>query len=228
MISNRRLILPYAAPYFAYVIIASVFKDQISIEVNYLIRLVVVSLIILGAWRSYFPISGPKSPITSVTLGIIAGFIGFLLWIIFLAPFVSKNDAIAWSYNAFLLRLTSAGLLVPIFEELFIRGYIFRFALQWGIERKKNDEEPFQTALDNMSINDVEPGSWSWNAVIVSIIAFTLGHQPQEWLAAIAFSLLMTYLLIARKDLLSCIVAHSITNISLALYVFYGENWNFW
>ena len=108
MIPNRRLILPYALPYFAYVFIASVFENHISVESNYLIRLIAVSLLISWACKWYFSITGPKSIHGSVGTGMITGFLGFLLWIFLLAPFVSVSDIAPWSNKAFLLRLICA------------------------------------------------------------------------------------------------------------------------
>lgn len=227
MIPNRRLILPYAAPYFAYVFIASAFEHQ-PVESNYLIRLIVVSLLIAWAWKWYFPVTGPRSALGSVAMGMMTGFAGFLLWILLLVPFVSTGDSLPWSDHAFYLRLLSAGCLVPVFEEFFIRGFVLRFALQWDLERKNIQEYPLRNALDEKSVNDVEPGSWSWTALAVSTAVFTFGHHSQEWVAAVAFSLLMAGLWIMRRDLLSCIVAHSVTNVSLAFYVFTTGKWNFW
>lgn len=105
---------------------------------------------------------------------------------------------------------------------------ILRFALQWDNARKNKEKEPLQIALDERSVNNVEPGAWSWGAVAISTIAFTSGHHMQEWPASIAFGLLMSWLWISRKDLISCIVAHSVTNISLAFYVFYTGSWHLW
>ena len=228
MIPNRDLILPYAAPYFAYVLIASAFGDYTSIEINYLIRLIAVSLLILWAWKRYSPIKGPKSPFVSIVIGIMAGFLGLLIWVLLLTPFVEVKNSSPWSYYAFSLRLICAGLLVPVFEELLIRGFILRFAFQWDTARKKAQKSPLQSVLDEKSVNDVAPGAWSSMAIVISTIAFTSGHHFAEWPAAIAFSLLMVFLWIIRKDLITCIVAHSITNISLAFYVFMTGRWNLW
>lgn len=79
-------------------------------------------------------------------------------------------------------------------------------ALQWDQARKRGDREALQTALDGQSINDVKAGEWPWPA-------------------AIAFGLLMSFLWAYRKDLLSCIVAHAVTNITLACYVLLTGNW---
>ena len=46
MITNRQLLLPYAAPYLAYAGIASIPRDYLSAEASYLLRLVVVPLLV--------------------------------------------------------------------------------------------------------------------------------------------------------------------------------------
>ncbi len=228
MIPNRKLFIPYVAPYFAYVFIASVFKNHISTEINYTFRLVLVSLLIIWAYKWYFPITGPKSTGFSCLSGVLAGILGFIVWILLLTPFVNKNNSIAWSNKAFLLRFVAAGFLVPFFEELFTRGFIFRLAYQWDISGKKHEKDSLADTLENKSVNDVAPGSWSWMAIIISTIVFVSGHHLNEWLAAVAFSALMVWLWITRKDLISCIVAHSVTNITLALYVYQTGKWYYW
>jgi CAAX protease family protein len=228
MIPNRRLILPYFLPYLAYVFIASVFGSYISIEANYILRVTVVTFLIIWAWRWYVPIKGPKSPLISVAFGIGAGFLGVFIWIFLFSPFVYLKENQPWSNSAFILRLLSAGLLVPVFEELLIRGFILRFALQWDNARKNNEKDPLHIALDERSISSVGPGAWSWTAIAISTVAFTSGHHLQEWPAAMAFGSLMAWLWILRKDLIVCIVAHSVTNIALAFYVLKTGNWHFW
>ena len=102
-------------------------------------------------------------------------------------------------------------------------------ALQWDKNRHNNTMVlALNETLDNNSINDVKPGAWSIMAVAISSIAFTAGHLPVEWLAAMAYSILISILWIIRKDLLSCMVAHGVTNLALALYVYSTGNWGFW
>jgi CAAX prenyl protease-like protein len=228
MIPNRRLLLPYFLPYIAYVFIASVFGSYISIEANYILRIIVVTILIVWGWQWYIPIKGPKNPFVSVVIGITAGFIGVFIWILLLNPFVHLEDNQPWSKMAFILRLFSAGLIVPVFEELLMRGYILRFALQWDNTREKNKKEAFSIVMDEKSINNVQPGAWSWLAIIISTVAFTLGHNLQAWPASVVFGLLMAWLWVLRKDLIVCIMAHSVTNIALAFYIFKTGNWNFW
>jgi membrane protease YdiL (CAAX protease family) len=197
-------------------------------EINYILRIVLCSAALVWAWRWYISLTGSRSLPGSILAGIFTGLIGVVLWVLLLLPFVSTTDAEEWSTTSFLLRLASAGLLVPIFEELMMRGFVFRFALQWSEARKTKEDLPLQVALDERTINDVRPGDWSWPAVVISTLAFASGHQMYEWPAAIAYGLLMVWLLIKRKDILSCIVAHSTTNVCLALYVIMTESWYLW
>ena len=228
MIPNRRLLLPYAGPFLAYVMIASLVGEFTSPEINYLLRLIAVLAILVWAWKWYIPITGPGSPIVSVAFGVAAGIVGVILWMLLLLPFVGAVDSEPWSPAAFSLRLIAAGLLVPVFEEMLMRGFIFRLALQWGEARKRREGEPLLTVLDERTINDVLPGAWSWTAVIISTLVFASGHQMYEWPASVAFGLLMSLLWIIRKDLLTCITAHSITNICLAVYVLKTGSWQLW
>ena len=126
------------------------------------------------------------------------------------------------------LRFIAAGIFVPIFEELFIRGYIFRVAYQWEMQRRAGCKEPLAEVLDGMSIDAVAPGAWSYGAIAISTVAFVVGHHTTEWLAATAFGLLMAWLWIQRRDLLSCIVAHGTANMALAAYVWNTGEWGLW
>jgi hypothetical protein len=220
--------VPYAAPYFAYVLIATVAERFVPMEVNYLLRIVIVSATLLWARQWFFSFRGPRSPVASTFAGILAGVAGLILWIALLTPFVSDAAAKPWSQSAFILRLLAAGFLVPLFEEVLMRGYVFRLALQWDEARKSKANDALSIALDERSVNDVRPGAWSWVAVAVSTLVFTLGHTTPEWPASIAYGLLMAGLYILRKDLLSCIVAHGVTNIGLAIYVYQTGKWQLW
>jgi membrane protease YdiL (CAAX protease family) len=228
MISNRSLVLPYAAPFLGYVAIASLLGDHISTEVNYLFRMIVVIGALVWAWKWYVPMRGPKSVLISVVTGIVAGLVGTVVWVVLLRLFVDAADGESWSGPAFVLRLIAAGLFVPVFEEILMRGFVFRLAYQWGEARRLGEDQPLQLVLDEQTINTVPPGAWSWIAVCISTLVFASGHNLYEWPASIGFGLLMSLLWIVRKDLVVCIVAHSVTNITLALYVMKTGSWHLW
>ena len=214
VVPNRRLLLAYAIPYFVYVGIASLFASHLSAELIYALRLLVVPGLIIWAWRWYVPLKGPKSPWASVAAGTVAGLAGAVFWIGLLWPFTVKNVE-PWTDLAFVLRLVAAGMIVPVFEELLMRGFILRLTVQWNNARKEGNKDPLGSALDERSVISVKPGAWTCWAIAISTIAFTLGHHIREWPAAMVFGLLMAFLWIYRKDLLSCVTAHGVANITL-------------
>ena len=69
---------------------------------------------------------------------------------------------------------------------------------------------------------------FNWLGVIVSVVAFAVGHAPAQWLAAFAYGLIMAGLWIVRRDLLTPIVAHAVTNLVLYSYVFKTQSWGLW
>jgi membrane protease YdiL (CAAX protease family) len=164
----------------------------------------------------------------SVAWGVVAGIAGTAAWVALLAPFVSLQDAEPWPMPAFWLRLLAAGALVPVFEELMMRGFVFRLALHLDRERRTGLGGALQAALDRRSPDEVAPGEWSWAAVFVSTTVFTAGHGVSEWPAAVAYGLLMCFLWAWRRDLASCVAAHATTNVTLGLYVLATGNWQYW
>lgn len=233
---NRNLLLPYGVPYFAYVGIASLSQNRIPVEIAYILKIIIVPWLLYWAWKWYVPITGPKKRSGSIIYGIMFGLAGLVIWCVLMAPFIDISGE-PWAGFDFFLRAFAAVLIVPVFEELFIRGYFFRTALQWDINRKNQKFiskkqntmiAALNETLDNNSINDIKPGAWSVMAIVISSIAFTAGHLPTEWPAAMAYSILISVLWIIRKDLISCMVAHAVTNLTLAVYVYYSGNWGFW
>lgn len=227
--TNRDLLMPYAVPYLAYIGLAVlVGQEWISRELSYILKIIIVPLLLFWAWKWYVPVKGPRSTIGSIIWGAVFGILGLAAWLILMAPFIDVAGE-SWTGSAFILRLLAASLIVPVFEEYLMRGYIFRVAFQWDeIRKQKIKGSAIHEALDNRRIDDVAPGAWSVAAVIISTVAFTVGHLTVEWPAAVVYSILMSILWIVRKDLLSCMVAHGVTNFSLALYVYFTGHWGFW
>jgi hypothetical protein len=225
--ANRLLLLPYALPYLIYVGIASLLGGRVSAEASYLLRLVCVPLALAWGWKWYSGVRGPRSGWGSVGVGAAWGVVGAVVWVALLRPF-APAPAEAWSGAAFALRLAAAGLLVPVFEELLMRGFVLRLAYQWDVLRRSGASQPLARALDDHSVDEVPPGGWTPAAVAVSTLAFAAGHQVYEWPAAVAYGTLMAGLWIRRKDLLSCMTAHGVTNALLAAYVWATGAWELW
>ena len=60
---------------------------------------------------------------------------------------------------------------------------------------------------------------------VVTIVVFTLGHVPWEWWVAIPWVALTNLWFYWRKDLLSVIVVHGVTNATILLIAIFGEGW---
>jgi membrane protease YdiL (CAAX protease family) len=225
--SNRTLLLPYLLPYVAYVAIASVPETWLARPYNYGARIAVCALLLAILWGRYTPLRGPRPIAGSIAVGASAGLVGAVLWIAMLQSLVGGGGE-PWSEGAFALRLLAAATVVPVFEELLMRGYVLRVAYQWDLARRAGAKDPFGDSFDRGSLDEVAPGAATPVAVGISTLVFMLGHQTVEWPAAMAYGFLMCALWIARKDLLSCVVAHSVTNVTLALYVRATGTWTLW
>ena len=114
-------------------------------------------------------------------------------------PAAATGDA--YGARAFALRLAAATLIVPFAEELLCRGYILGLFTQWQQE-KRSGKASFGDVIDSRSIHELPPGAWSW--------------------------LIMAGLWIVRRDLLTPIVAHAVTNLALYIYVFKTQSWGLW
>ncbi len=224
--SHAELLLPYLLPYLLYVGIASLPEPWFSRSTSYALRIVATGAALWWAWRSYVPLRGPRKAGVSALLGCAAGVAGLALWIALLLPFVSPGGT-PWAPLPFALRTLAATALVPVFEELLMRGFVLRFALCWDRARRAGVADPFGEAAAS-SPAQVEPGAGSVVAVLVSSAIFALGHAPAEMAAALAYGVLMSALWIARGDLIAPIAAHATTNLLLALYVRVSGAWEFW
>lgn len=225
-ITNYRLLFLYAAPYVVYVAIGAL-DSFLSMAWIYGLRLLIVPGVILWAWRWYIPLKGPRNPAVSIFSGILVGIAGTAVWVSLLTPFVTAS-AVPWDTHAFYLRGAASGFVVPVFEELFMRGFVFLFVLQWDAARKRGIKDALGVTLHESTVNDVPGFYWNGLAILLSTVVFTVGHQSSQWPASFAYGLMMALLLITRKDLLSCVVAHGTTNFCLAVYVRFTGNWEYW
>ena len=223
----RTLLLPYALPYVAYVAIGALADPRTHAEWVYGARLVAVPLLLTYFWRRYVPLRGPKSAAGSAALGGLAGLAGAVLWLALRSPF-EPADAPAWTDSAWVARALGATLLPPLVEELLFRGWALRVGVLFERARAVGAAAPLATALDRGSLADVGAGAWTPLAVAGSSALFAAGHLPGEWLAALAYGALMCALWIARGDLVSCISAHAVTNLTLALHARASGQWGSW
>ncbi len=140
---NMDLLIPYAAPYFAYVAFSSVLQNKLPEEIIYIMKLVIVPGLLIWAWKWYVPLTGPKNKWISCLWGIVFGIIGLVVWCGLYAPFTTPEDGAPWSDLGFALRLLTAGFVVPVFEELFMRGFVLRSPCNGIFYAGKKHQNPF-------------------------------------------------------------------------------------
>jgi len=122
-------------------------------------------------------------------------------------PFVEIHPAgLIWPFIA--LRWLGPTLVVPFVEELFWRDYL------WRSLAAPND---FRMAA---------VGEWDARAFWLVPVFFSLVHV--QIVTALAWGLMIGWLLLRTRSLGACIVMHGVTNFLLGAYVLYTHDWYFW
>ena len=102
------------------------------------------------------------------------------------------------------LRMVGYAGVTPVFEELFMRSFVLRFAQVWD---GKGD------------FRDVPIARYTRNSFIVVIIVFTLAHLPWEYWVMVPWAVLSTLWFYWRRHLVAVIVLHAATNGAILLLV---------
>lgn len=119
-------------------------------------------------------------------------------------PFAAKSEAPLWAWTFFVVRMAGLVLIVPLMEELFLRGFAFRFvcAENWEV----------------LPIGTTAPIVWA-----LTVIYPVLTHP--EIFAGIVWFTGITVLAKKTGSLGDCVVAHAITNAALGFWVLYSGQW---
>lgn len=214
--------LSYALPMivFAVATAGEGYLPKSLYPIAYAVKAVIVTAVVLvcaRTWRHEL-----RFDVKAVGLGIIAGLIGLPLWLgvdavtphlSFLGsrtaynPFTEIPDA---TIRAVFLATRFWGLvvMVPLMEEVFWRSFLLRFV---------TDQDKWYA---------LPVGTFS--AVALAVVCAGFGFVHPEYLAAIVFALVMAGLLRYTKNLVSCVIAHGVTNLALGVYVLTTGNWQFW
>jgi hypothetical protein len=123
-------------------------------------------------------------------------------------PFDRWPDNPVWVYGFLAVRFWGLAAIVPLAEEFFLRGFAMRFVVDaewWKV--------PF--------------GRLTPAAAIVGT-ALPMAMHPGEIFAAAAWFTLITWLMFKTRNIWDCVVAHSVTNLLLGLWVVASGDWYFW
>ena len=109
----------------------------------------------------------------------------------------------AWGFLA--VRFLGLVAVVPLIEELFLRGFLVRFitAPDWW-------KVPFGTA--------------SRAALVAATVVPMLMHPAELFAAAVWFSA-VSWLMVRTRNFWDCVAAHALTNLVLGIYVVTSGDW---
>ncbi|MEQ8209214.1 MAG: CAAX prenyl protease-related protein [Lacipirellulaceae bacterium] len=196
--------------------------------VIYTLKVALVIATMIAVWPGYRTFPLKVSP-----LAFVVGVVGIVLWIALCKldlevallkpiglgwlvesgtrsaynPLEELADNPLWAYGFLVVRFIGLAVLVPIFEEFFLRGLAMRFVVDDRFERV--------------------PFGYVTPAAIVAGTAIPMLMHPGELLAAFVWFSLVTWLMIRTKNIWDCVVAHAVTNFLLGVYVVKTGEWWF-
>ena len=207
---------PYIMPFALFIglsYLGTLFEN--GVYYMYPIKTIVVG-ISLFYYRKHYQELYQKPNFKSVNIAIFVGILVFIIWVLpegfypkigssEFNPYRFENQA----FISFLIvfRLIGAAIVVPIFEELFWRSFLIRWII-------------------NQDFKTVALGKFTWLSFGLTVLFFGLEHD--RWLVGMAAGAIYNGLLYKEKNIMSCIIAHGVTNLILGGYVLMTRQWGFW
>jgi CAAX prenyl protease-like protein len=207
----------FMAPFLVYV---GLMLLPLSPAVLFPVRCVVVLGVLVFSSRPFISLK-PSRPLASAAVGVFV----FVLWV---APNLLFDYRHHWLFEngvtghaassltpalranvLFLaIRVLSSVALVPVLEELFWRGWLMR----WWIDR---------------NFLEVRLGTYQAAAFWVVALLFASEHGPY-WEVGLIAGIAYNLWLIHTGNLADCMLAHAVTNGTLAAYVLTAGQWQYW
>jgi exosortase E/protease (VPEID-CTERM system) len=145
------------------------------------------------------------------------GVVAFAVWLLLepspdaaaTAAFEAALNSVlrGWAGLWILFRVAGSVITAPLAEELAFRGYLTRRLVAADVET-------------------VPVGSFTWFSFFASSLLFGLLHG--RWVAGTAAGMLYALALYRRRRLADAVLAHSTTNLLLAVYVLATGTWALW
>lgn len=121
------------------------------------------------------------------------------------------RDSPALYAGVIVARFLRMSVAVPFLEELFWRSFLWRTAA-----------DPYRDFWK------APIGQFSLRALGVTVPLFALAHQPVDWLGAIVWGLLVSWVLVKTKSLGACVLCHAVSNFLLGVYILQTRQWGLW
>jgi len=219
--SAARATAAYTLPFVAYLALMALERaTSIPAQIALPIRYAVVTLLLVLVSRPYLSFR-PSAPVAAIAVGATV----FLLWI---GPDVLFGYRQHWLFrNALtgsaassipgelrssvpfvLLRAAASTALVPVFEELFWRGWLMRWLIHQDFQK--------------VPLGQYAPFAF-WGCAVL----FAAEHGPY-WEVGLAAGIVYNWWMVRRRNLADCILAHAITNGLLSAWVLSTGQWAYW
>ncbi len=207
--SETQIATPMLLPFVA-LMLAVIATDAVGLEFDWLypIRVIAVVVAISIVSRSVLLNAFRFRPsFDALAIGLAV----YVLWILLESPkLLTNNFEVAMDEHPYLFcfwllfRTLGSVVTVPVAEEFAFRGYLLRW----------------------LSPNQPD-GVFSWNAILVSSLAFGALH-PDRWVAGAVAGFLYGTAYYRRGALMDAILAHGTTNLLIAIHVLLLKNWALW
>lgn len=225
--SFKALMPAFLGPYLIFVAIASIPSSWLPAEIGQVAKFVFTAGALLWFRRRYrlgsFNGSVVLAALAYLPFALLV-WIGplYLLAAIGIVDLSTLGSGAASSPIYFWLRIFNSVVLVALFEELFTRAYLLGWFHQAGRQRSEKgivdalletlDETPEMTTRLPISAF----------SVILATLVFAGGHHPHEYLSAVLYFALTTWLYHRSGSLWACILVHAFTNLLIAFLARYG------
>jgi CAAX prenyl protease-like protein len=120
-------------------------------------------------------------------------------------------DSPAGYWASLVMRFFRAAVIVALVEEIFWRGFLMRFVLDWEGNYWK---QPF--------------GKGSWKSYLIVTGLFVIAHHSSDYAGAIVYGSLTYVLCIWSKNLGACVCMHAAANFLMGVYIMHTGKFGLW
>lgn len=124
-------------------------------------------------------------------------------------PGVFDHPAAWWA--TLIMRFIRAAVLVAFVEEIFWRGFMMRFVMDWEGDYWKQSF-----------------GRASWRSFLIVTGLFVLAHAPIDYAGALVYGSLTYLLCVWSRNLGACVVMHFAANLLMGLYAMQTGKCGLW
>lgn len=124
-------------------------------------------------------------------------------------PGIFENPAAYWA--TLMMRFIRAVVVVALVEEIFWRGFVMRFCMDWEGDFWK---QPF--------------GRAHLKSFLIVTVLFMGAHGPVDWVGAFVYGSLTYALCVWSKNLGACVIMHAVANFLMGLYVMAYGKYGLW